>query len=133
MNENINVDLKNLYLVKNNDEYIKIEKEINIVNQNKEYKLKLINLNYEMIKEETTKVKIEFQINSNSDNINRLKFIYKGVYYDIKGPDDNDNYYVILNIFNLNKKFPGLYIYSGFIIDSNNNQSSKYMFSIKIE
>ncbi len=131
MNENINVDLKNLYLVKNNDEYIKIEDEIKIVNQNKEYKLKLINLNYEMIKEETTKVKIEFQINS--ENNNRLKFIFKGVHYDINGPDNNDNYYVILNIYYLNKKFPGLYIYSGFIIDSNNNQSSKYMFSIKIE
>ena len=129
--ENINVDLKGLYLVKNNNEYIKIVDEITIVNQNKEYKLKLINLNYEMIKEETTKVKIEFQINS--ENNNRLKFIFKGVHYDINGPDNNDNYYVILNIYYLNKKFPGLYIYSGFIIDSNNNQSSKYMFSIKIE
>ena len=132
MNENINVDLKGLYLVKNNNEYIKIEDEIKIVNQNKEYKLKLINLNYEMIKE-ITKVKIEFQINSNSDNINRLKFIYKGVYYDIKGPDDNDNYYVILNIYHLNKNFPGLYTYSGYIKDSNNNQLSKFLFSIKIE
>jgi hypothetical protein len=84
-----------------------------------------------MIKEETTKVKIEFQINS--ENNNRLKFIFKGVHYDINGPDNNDNYYVILNIYHLNKKFPGLYIFSGFIRDSNNNQLSKFLFSIKIE
>ena len=64
---------------------------------------------------------------------NRLNFIFKGVTYNIYGTDDNNNYYVILKIYNLNKKFPGLYIYSGFIKDSNNNQSSKYMFIIKIE
>ena len=85
-----------------------------------------------MIKKDTTKVKIEFQINS--DYNNRLKFMFKGVTYKINGPDDNNNYYVILNIYQyIDKKFPGLYTFSGFIKDSNNNQSSKYMFSIKIE
>jgi hypothetical protein len=122
LNENIKVEWGNLYLVKNN-EHIRINKKIK--------ELKLINLNYEMIKAELMEVKIEFQIDS--INIKNLKFMFTGVTYKINGPDDNNNYYVILKIHNLNKKFPGLYIYSGFIKDSNNNQSSKYMFSIKIE
>ena len=122
LNENIDVEWGDLYLVKNN-EHIRIDKKIK--------ELKLINLNYEMIKAELMEVKIEFQIDS--INIKNLKFMFTGVTYKINGPDDNNNCYVILKIYNLNKKFPGLYIYSGFIKDSNNNQSSKYMFSIKIE
>ena len=84
-----------------------------------------------MIKEAPLEVKIEFQIDSK--NINNLKFMFTGVTYKINGPDDNNNCYVILKIYNLNKKFPGLYTYSSFIKESKNNQSSKYMFVIKIE